>query len=142
MRSSLIGSPLLNSIQKGTSRLSPGGCLFTTTHPAHPVLNEISPLASRAALKHPSVSGVTVEEYFYPATQAVFLVRTIFSITDLQGRSRTVTQYSQCLGSQLLPLRGYPTKVKKSGGRLYRVLTSPAILQLGQKRRPEHSYGG
>ena len=144
MSRSSIGSPLLNIIRKGAYQLSPAGYSLNTTHPAFQSLSEIAARGLLEALKHPSFSAVTVLEFPYQATSDGSLVKTTFSILAGEKLKTHVIDWSRVQDFQLLQLRSEVESFKtlKDGGRLYRVWTSPRILQLATNRKPGLSFGG
>jgi hypothetical protein len=142
MRSLSIGSPLLSSIRKVASRSSRGASSFITTLPVYPVLREIAPRACPAALQRAFVLGVMVSVWRYPVTLAGSVARTIFLISDWPGHSQELIEFWPITDFQLSQIEVHHFPVVRGQERLYRVWTSPQILQLGRKHTAGRWFGG
>lgn len=142
MRSSSIGSPLLNAMREGEFRSYQADCWCITTSKAFPVLKEIAPRALLEAMTRASVFQATVSVFLSPATSGGFLVKTTFLTSGGLGQSKELTEYFWAQDCHLSQIRSLCRPVAKSLVQLYRVWTLPAIMKLGARVKQEPSFDG
>ncbi len=141
-RSSLIGSPLLNSIRKAASPSSQVGWSSTMTPQVLQYLSETSPLAFREATKRASLLAATVFVSHSVETPGGFLARTTFSIMESPGRLRRVIEYWLASRSHLLHLLDFPNLVLNDVDASFHVSTSPVTMQQVVRELPALLFAG
>ena len=141
-RSLLIGSPLLNFIQKAASLSSPGGSSSTMTLRERQCLSEISPHVFREAMKRGSLLAATVSVCSCPAIPDGFLARTICSVMESPGRSRRLIEYWEPTDYQLSLLLDLPNTVLNGAGAWFHGLTSHGITQQVTRQLPAILFNG